>query len=545
MSGPIVREGRIILGVELAMPKLNASPINSALADQQKSIAKAASDAATVSQKATAAIGTQSAAVEKQASAWDKNVDALSKAGKAQQQTNAWMNDVDAAVKEATDSIEAKSAAEQAAKDKAEKLAKANIELVDSSVKAAKGAMQMARGFALLAGSEDESIAAAVKHVFFIQGLLDVADGAVKVQKALAKAYAASAAAAAASAGATSSLTVAVNALNMTVAKNPYLIVGAVALWAVVEVYNALTTSTSEAAAAEQRYQDAISKSVADREAYIEQLRIMNDAQLERIGYLDTAAQKEEALNKARGQNTGAITTGAIDTARSGRFDPAENVAMLEEAVAAVEHEKAVTKVLLDLEKDQAEVAAKKIDDQIQLIELRERELKQSKDALKAEEEKSRAIRAQIGALNGGEQARLRKLLEAANNGDLTRQQALQLQKLGGQAGQDIAAVFLAKLDQGLGALAQKTRAKVTGEDPMAVAQAEMQRRRQAEMQATGGKPPEQAISDLQQMRQDIELEADNVSRALTKTLRELVERIQRLETEASQQRRAARQNGK
>jgi hypothetical protein len=448
----------------------------------------------------------------------------------------------DAVELEAASVAKSGTANQQAAAD-LEKLAAASIQASHHFKEASFRALQMARGIALIAAGSSNALAEYLPYILVVEGSIQVLRGAVGISKALATGHLLQAGAAVVAAAATGGLAAAV--LVLQAAMGPVaLALAALAVIAggLVFIYNQLTESEQEAADKAAAHQKIVEEAAGALASANERVQIALDSELERIANLDTLVEKESAYRNmllSRAEAEALAAQAAKDAAGASAPELAEQ--SLAAAIGLLDQQKSAAEALIGIEQEQAAAAKEKIKDQIELVKLRDRELSQARDALKAEEDKARAIRASLGALNQGEQSRLRRLLEAANSGELSRNQALQLSKLGGQAGQDIAEVFLAKMDRGLGELAEKTRAKVTGEDPRAQAQANFQQSQAALNEATGGQSAEAKIASLRQQldeQNDLLQEHGDATRDL---IRGLIDDIRQLQQERSRQQQGAR----
>jgi len=413
----------------------------------------------------------------------------------------------------------------------------ANERLAASYVKVGHATLGVAKGVAFMAAGQSDALSKALPYLFMLEGMYAVSKNLEKAKKELAKAEALYTAATAAGATATGRLAAATTLLYASVA--PLLLplaAIAVIIGGLISIYDSLTESTEEAAEAEKKHREQVESGTAALSAANERRKIALDSDLDRIDNLSTLAEKEDALREklqSRGQTEAEVEALRKSAAKSGEPEFADQ--MLQAAVDHVNSQRAAAEKLLDVEREQLEAGKKKNDDLIETIKLRQREVDKAREALKVEQDKSRTLRAGIGALSVGERRGLERAVGSAEAGTLTAKQAKILQERGGEAGQTIAEKFFEKLDQGLGSRLEK----IIG-DPLKKAQDELERRQKLLGDSTGGQTAAAKIRELEQTNEELTAAFNEMQGELLEKVRFFIDELKGLQIEQSKQRQAA-----
>ena len=544
MAGPIVRSGRVILGVELQAAKLNASPVTDALVASQKKAAGATRGVAVAAEEYSTSLGAQAAAEAKVEALEEQRLASLPLIAQEQRTQAKLAQALAEAVNAEAASVANAGAVSAAAAAKTHALDAANVKLAQSYQKAALGGLQVVRGMALLGGSENENIAVALKHVFVIQGLIDISSGLIKVQKNLAAAYKAQAAAAGVAAVSTAGAAAAGKAL--VVALLP-IAEAAAAIYLVVEAIDYFVETESEATAAAEAHQKVIQQSVELYKVANEKIEIVASAELKRAGYMRKLEDREAALTKLAAGRAAAQAHADSVLRAVGRdhLAPEFNQEALRGAAVELQNQIDIQEALLDTNREKADAAKDEIDSQIKLIELRERELTQAKDALRLEEEKQRSLRASIGLLTPADQRKLESAIAAVQAGTATPKQLRDVQAFGGVPGEAIATTLAEPLGKALADTLEKLAMRITGEASPSIAALEAKHAaEEREMAATGGKTAESALREFQEARDKVEREAADTADAIYTVLRGLSHKLEKLEIEIAFQKQAQIQKG-
>lgn len=506
----IARNAIIKLAIQLQEPNLKTTAIDSAV-KAQEGLAQATKQATAATEAASKAAAEATQVTNQTAAA--KRVESTT----AQDDLEARKAEAAAIIAETQARLDAITAAQkEAALD--EEIARASvnrerayIRMEAAQARVGSSALTVAKGFLFMAAGQSESLNKLLPFMFALEGVKQVANGVATMQSAIAAAMAAEAAAAGAAATSTSRLAIAFNALKASL--GPI----AIAAGLVFVIFNRLQAIYRHFVPTQDEVNDRLEKQRALQDAANQSLdeareryKILADAELERIELLQSQAEKSAALMQAfRGLGNAS--------------DP--------------EHQARAGRDLLKILDDQRQAVDKQKRDAIELIHLRERELKTAQEALKSEQEKATATRASIGALDAGEKRRLEKLTsKVESGGTLTQKEAIDLKKLGGEAGQKIGEKFLAEMDKGLGQRLEK----LIG-DPLAKAQAEFERRQQSFNKVTGGRSADDAVAAVNEFGDSMAQSIDAVKVAITDKLRELIDAIRDEKLETSRQQSAQR----
>ena len=243
-----------------------------------------------------------------------------------------------------------------------------------------------------------------------------------------------------------------------------------------------------------------------------DRISIVADAQLEHIELMQRQSDKANALKAAM---EGANKAGDV------------------------EHQLRAGRELLKVLDDWNQANEKLRNSRIERIQLLDRELQTAKEALKVEQDKDQTLRASIGALTAGEQKHLERLVtKVEGGGSLTKREAIDIGKLGGQAGQKVGEGFLATMDKGLGARISK----INGDT--AKAQAKVEKLQKSFDQTTHGKSAEDAIKSIDSFSDAVAKTIDAVKVEIVSKLGELIFAIRDQKLEQNNQRTAARHVG-
>lgn len=412
------------------------------------------------------------------------------------------------------------------------KLSRAELAGQSASNQFAISLAGVGKGLAFMAAGNSEALNKALPLLFTVQGMYDVAKNAAQASRALAAAQLALATAEGVAATTTNVLTAAMAALETSLAPVlPWLALLAGAAWALQYAYNALTAATKAKAEA-QADAKAMDEGAALAMEYLnERAKISTDTLMEKISYLDTATEKEAAYRAVLAQRAEAEERVAQVHKNIARGNVGDNAAagQLEGALGALERQKAAAEKLIDVSKQDAEEKQKANKSLIETVKHRQQELDKAKEILKTETEKDAKLRASIGALKGGERSRLERATSSAEAGTLTRKQAEDLKKYGGEAGQEIANKFFAQFDQGIG-----TRLEKLIGDPLKKAQDEFEKRQKSVNEKTGGKLAADYVKELEDANEQIMKAAKDLQTELGGTLRALADQIGELKKEIS-----------
>lgn len=509
----VIRNAVVKLAIQLQNPDLKLGDLKPAV-QQQKELAAATKQAADSTKAAQAAVDKSQAAFDR----WQAKVKAAHQAqrdiAREQRTQTKVLADLDSMVKMEAESVSLSGTAAMRAAQQNQALSAASLQLADSYRRVAANALGMAKGFAFIVAGQSDALSKALPYLFVLEGTITLVKNFTGVTKAIAAAQAAHAATMAASTAATGALTVAIQGLYVALGPVGWALAAVAAAGALVyAIYRNLTADSKELAEEQfqlNRQQDEQNEILAMAK---ERCDTLVDARLKTIDTITDLTEKEKRL---RQEVSGPDSSGYA------------------------EHRLRAAEALLDVEKQQADEAKKKIKDQIELVKQKEKELLAAKEALKAEEDKSRALRASIGALNAGEQRKLDRLVtKAEGGGTLSRQEAIDISKLGGDAGQKIAEHFLQSLDRGLGERASKLSANLTGEDPRAKAQAKFEQAQVERNKATGGVSAEEKIRALEAANDELVKTSQQGIEDLLELQRALIKEVAEYRNELSLQKQA------
>lgn len=476
----VIRNAVIKLAIQLQTPSLNLPDLGATI-KQQEDLAKA-------TQAVTAANQTAAAAAAQAAK------ETITAAQSATSRVAAEAQTISA--------LESQAKAVAAVASENAKLDAAYLRLASSSIGVVKGAAFIAAGYS-------DSLNAVLPYMFAVQGLHTITTQLSSAKLAYVAIIKAETVANGVLAASMVGVATAIKAIDAALGPIGWLLLAAsAAIYSVHKAYRTLIPSQEEVnkQLEEQRQkQEAANQALDDaRQRY----DIIVDAQMQHIDLLKTEGEKSQALFQA----------------------------MNDPSLTADQRLSAARKELDILDKGRQNLEKQKRD-RIELINLRDRELKTAQQALKVEQDKDQALRASIGALNAGEKKKLDKLTtKVESGGTLTQKEAIDFQKLGGEAGQKIGEKFLAQLDGGLGQRLEK----LIG-DPLSKAQAEFARRQQALNKETRGASAEDAIKSVNELNDELVRGLDAVTDVVRDKLHELIEAVKAQQLEQSRQRSAAR----
>lgn len=385
-----------------------------------------------------------------------------------------------------------------------------NARLDAAYLRLAASSMGVVKGAAFLVTGYSDSLSALLPYLVATQGLHSILTNLSSAKLALVAATKAEAVANGILAASLVGVRSAIQALDASLGPVGWLVLlVSAAIYSVNRAYRAFVPSQDDVNERLEEQRQKQSEANQALEEARERFDIVNDAMFEHIDLLESTSEKAAKLQAIL---AGGVSEDPSLRLRAGR----EQLKLLDEEKRSLEKQK---------------------QDRIELIQLRDRELKTAQDALKTEQDKDRALRASIGALSAGEQRRLGKLTTKLEQGEtLSKREAIDLQKLGGNAGQQIGEKFLATLDQGLGQRLEK----LTG-DPLAKRQAEFEQRQKAFNATTGGATAEDAIASVNALNDAAIQALDATKTAIVAKLHELIDEVMQQKLEQSQQRSAAR----
>lgn len=372
------------------------------------------------------------------------------------------------------------------------KLTIAELQYESASGRVAASTLGVARGMAMMAVGSNDSLSALLPLIVHLEGMRTVASNVASVQSNLAAAYRA-----AASAGMMATLA------NISVAGSLKALWGSLGpvyvallalegvIWLTTKAWDALTVSSEEQEDATRRLREEHERIQIILDAGQEYYDTLHDSQFQHIELLKTEAEKLKTLN--------ALMTAPL---QGGDSDFRLKAAREQ------------SKIYDDLIKKEEDRKKKRLE----ALQVADRDLQKAKEALKVEDDRSRSLRASIGALTKGEQNKLGKAIASAEAGTLTQKQAIELGRFG-DAGRKASEGFLQGLDKGLGQRLESLATKATGDDPRAKAQAEFERKAAAALKETGGKSAEAA-------RKAIEDQSDAIVKSIGQSQDAIVKKI-------------------
>jgi hypothetical protein len=355
---------------------------------------------------------------------------------------------------------------------------------------------------------------------------------------ALSRAHIAQAAAEGVAAGATNYLTGAMVALEAAAAPLIVPLAIIVGLAKAVEyAYDALTASTRRKTEAIEKAKAIDDGAALALEHLNERVKIANDGLLDRINYLDTAAQKEKALRDVLAKRAEAeqYVADVHQIIAKEHLGPQAAAGELEGALEKLNLQRAAAEKLLDLTKENAREKEQSNKSLIEAVQLRERELRTAQDLLKTEKEKDQTLRASIGMLNAGERKQLKRAVEDAEQGKVTKRDAEILQKFGGAPGKAESEKFFSKLDEGIAGRLEK----LIG-DPFKEAQKAFVKAAEALSEKTGGKTATDKVHELERENDELVKTVNDGKQQLNSLVRGLIDEILKLRGEISLQKQGA-----
>lgn len=531
----VIRTARIVIHLEQGKAALDAQALAPILEQKKQEVALTEQ-----SQQANAAAA-----------------EAASQAAVEQQQAVAPL--LDQKQREAELAEEARRAhaeAGQAAAEAAVKQAKANADVLGGIQAVGEGVFTLGRSMTLFAASGDESLARLARSVATVQAGMDLFKGTIQTIRGVAEvvektAAAATAAAAAeqvrgaataatvaptaAAAAATSGLAAAVAALALPIT----IVVGAIA--AALTAWKLWSDSTEEAAAEAEDTRQRM----ADLDATLAGLHTAAaQRDLQRRDTLrERMTAEEQLLELQRRQADAEQAAGRSATIeRDGLFGGGQKEAQ-QEQLAAVQAGLDAMREEANLRRELTSEREKQLADQEKLIEGRQRELELARQTLDTEQRKVDAFAAQFGQLTQAQQARLQGIADKVRGGDeLSRGELGFLSRFGGEQGRAIATDEFRQRGEAAGA-GNVFAGIAIGAPGVAAAQQEVDAARGRLNEATGGKPPEQALDDLRAEATDVRAAYEEFlagqreawERAVA-VMQEIDGRIAKLEQAAAQQ---------
>lgn len=406
----------------------------------------------------------------------------------------------------------------------AEKARAAQLKQLEATSNLAEGLLKMGRAALLAGATGSESMQQLIDSLVAAQVAIDVFKGGQQALKGFVAWIGAARAA---------TLGLAADTAVLTAAAAPYLLI----LSAMAAAYVLLAQSEEKARQASEEQRRAFEASsraaadatfsAADRERNLQTELRATLGLWERIDEL-RAADPEGQLKAMANRNVTGIVSGNTDQANQ----------INEQALqSAGENVVAILKERADAEKALADQRTKALDDEAQMIQLKQKELEAAQSILKAEEAKTQAFLAQFGALSKGEQERLKRIDKKISGGEeLTRSELNALGKAGGMAAEAAARIWA-------------ERGRAAGGDQLlfggksAAAQAAFNvGERQGELgDLTGGRSADEALQAIKQQKQAIEGEfkrfMDSNSTILRTAINQLLvisERMKKLEINAA-----------
>lgn len=456
--------------------------------------------------------------------------------------------------------VEAGNAAQQAAATQTEaavQIAKANADILGGVQAVGEGVFMLGRAMTLFSSGSNEDLAKLARSVATVQAGFDLFKGAVQTIRGVAEvldkmaaagrlaatAEGVRAAATAATVPPTAAAAVTTGALAAavaTIALPLTILVGLIA--AVATAWKLWSDSTEEAAAEAEdtrRRMEELDASLASIHAASTQ------RDLERRNTLMERMTAEEQLlelqrRQAEGAGAGARAAAIQD---QGLFGGGQQEA-LEEQRALAEAGLAAMRDEANLRREMAAERQQELADAAKLIETRQRELELAQQSLATEQSKVDAFAAQFGQLTQAQQARLQSVADRVRGGEeLSRGDLGFLQRFGGEQGRAIAQNIFQQRGEAAGA-GNVFAGISTGAPGVAAAQQEVYAARGRLNEATGGKPPEQALADLQAEAADVKTAYEEFLAGQRETweravgvMAEIDGRIEKLEQAAAQQR--------
>lgn len=527
----VIRNAIIKLAIQLQSPNLTVPGVDQAIKQQQE-LAKATAANSAASARAKNADEDLTQAKQRYADAVNavrkaetdgvkvmpsldaahtRAVDELTKAYRRQELAVIALAKQDEQRARAAERASNQAAAAKEREAKAQQRAAMATQQADAAyLRAGAAAINFGRGAAFIAAGSSEAVEKLLPMMFAIEGTARAAQAAATMHAALTAAYKAEAIAAGTAAVATSRLATAGKVLAAVL--NPVVIAAGL----VYVIYNRLNSiyrhfvptqdEVNKRLEDEKRLRDAANQALDDARQRYEMIAA---AKLEHIDLTQNESQKLQELTK--------YALGSEFLA------PREQLQAARQALG-----------ILDSYQQKQQQLNRNM---LELVKLRERDLKTAQDALKVAQDKDLSERAHIGALTTGEQKRLGKLTDKLESGQqLTKREALELQKLGGDAGQKIGEKFLATLDGGLGQRLEKLAG-----DPVGKAQAEFERKQAAFNKTAGGKTADQAVQAINDLDETISKSIDAVKETFTAKMHEFTDAILQQQLQQSRQQSAAR----
>lgn len=196
-------------------------------------------------------------------------------------------------------------------------------------------------------------------------------------------------------------------------------------------------------------------------------------------------------------------------------------VGLLDRANAAEQQRLATAKEQLQVAKEIGETRER-------AIRAGQNELDIARSLVEAEQKRRDSLQAGVGSLNSGEQRRLRQLTDFSKQRDLTREELLQLQQLGGGLTSDFVEKEFAKRGQGLaGEVGQAFGVDLNADLERAQQQAAERLRKLEEI--TGGISAEAAIEEIEGRRQVAVAQAEEAIASVEAILADIAASVVRI----------------
>lgn len=532
----VIRNAIIKLGIEISTPSVKSVDLGGIVA-QQQNLAAATKASTAANQAAAQSAETLSSAYRKSVDPEEALINARQRLGEANSKLAAAefqlasaleyeaqtgqrafdhqilrdkVREQGIAVAKAAANVEA---ADAAAKDfnagATDRLAVANMRLNAANARVISSAAGVARGFAMIAISQGGALSKTIPYLFALEGLTIIVQRLGALNRALATAHALQAAGAGTAAAANGILAASFARLNAALGPVGWAIlaIGA-AVGSIVAIYRHFVPSQEEVNNAIEQETKLLKEATARAAAFREQFAIGVDAQMQHAELIKNAGDKLQAY---------AAIANNVNVAPDQRLQAEKEIAKtLDESVKSLRDQQ---KYLTDI------------------VDARQRDLQTAEKALQVEQDRDLSTRAAIGKLTGGEQRRLDRLTtKVEGGGTLTRKEAIDFEKLGGDAGKKFGEQALAQMDKGLGARLEK----LIG-NPLAAKQAEVEEKRASLNEITRGYEPEEVKSRIAEMTDAVVEGLEGFKDALIDHQNQLIDAIRDVKIEQNQSRTGAR----
>lgn len=551
----VIKEAVIRLGIQ-QVPTTLVAPDIGPITEAARQMSDSVRQAMEAMQTGLSAVPNQAAPATQAIDAWSKGVNEL---GREWRQAEAGRLSWEAGLRSIREQQEATAlAAEQlAAKQRlaSDKIAQANLQILNASKQAGEGVLLMTRGLVLLGGSGTDALQKLLQGLALMQGALDVYKGAASILANLAQAQRAVAAATEAATVATAANTAA-TAANATAKGAAATATGAMAagtvslgaasllttpilvgvasaisaallpLALVATMIAAVTYAYRQLAAAAELAKEKERDFAAGQQSYIDDLAASSRARIDSArqraegigGFTSDAdrAARQAALQSRVGLNTERIddTSGGIEFRRdaaSKALDQSVEIAKLQEQrVQAAEENLRIAEQTNQVELD----AIRNADTRLQ----------RAQEQLEVENARVRSMRAQLGTLDELEQAELRALAAKVQGGkELSNAELERLQQLGGGRVSEFVEGQFAERGAGL----DQELENVFGGDEQDKLTQEVTKANEALAKLTDGLSAAEAIAKLEAERDAAVAEAQTAIEAMRALMAQFVEELQ------------------